>query len=167
MCCVLFVTWISVRVSTHEKNRDSALLFRVQGPVSGLALDWIHHLLYWSSTGSGSVHVGLLDGSAQRALVAGLEKPSAVAVDPVHRWVVDSRGSRLALGKVRVEVRRSPLTLWFLRLLFWAQSGSSPMIERAGLDGRDRKVLVTHLIRHPVALSLGTFASLAVLPAAA
>lgn len=88
MCCVLFVTWISVRVSMHEKNRDSALLFRVQGPVSGLALDWIHHLLYWSSTGSGSVHVGLLDGSAQRALVAGLEKPSAVAVDPLHRWVV-------------------------------------------------------------------------------
>eukprot|EP00066_Takifugu_rubripes_P024057 XP_011613323.1 PREDICTED: very low-density lipoprotein receptor-like [Takifugu rubripes] len=111
-------------VSTHENNRDSRLVLRVQGPVSGLAVDWIHHLLYWTSMGSGAVHVALLDGSAQRALVAGLEKPSAVAVDPLHR------------------------------LLFWAQSGSSPKIERAGLDGRDRKALVTHLMRHPVALSL-------------
>lgn len=100
LCALRF----SVRVSAHEKNRDSTLLFRVQGPVSGLALDWIHHLLYWSSTGSGSVHVGLLDGSAQRALVAGLEKPSAVAVDPLRRWVVavpaTTEGSRPALGKV-------------------------------------------------------------------
>lgn len=73
-------------VSTHENNQDSRLVLRVQGPVSGLAVDWIHHLLYWTSMGSGAVHVGLLDGSAQRVLVAGLEKPSAVAVDPLHRW---------------------------------------------------------------------------------
>lgn len=135
--------------------------------MSGLALDWIHHLLYWSSTGSGSVHVGLLDGSAQRALVAGLEKPSAVAVDPLHRWVAAVPVAMEGRGWRWGEVRRSLLTLWFLRLLFWAQSGSSPMIERAGLDGRDRRVLVTHLMRRPVALSLGTFASLTVLQAAA
>lgn len=70
----------------NEKKRDSLSVLRVQGPVSGLAVDWIHHLLYWTSMGSGSVHVGLLDGSAQRALVPGLQKPSAVAVDPLHRW---------------------------------------------------------------------------------
>uniref|UniRef100_H3CXH4 EGF-like domain-containing protein n=1 Tax=Tetraodon nigroviridis TaxID=99883 RepID=H3CXH4_TETNG len=112
------------RVSMNERNGDPLPALRVQGPVSGLAVDWIHRLLYWASAGSGSVHVGLLDGSAQRALVAGLQTPSAVAVDPLHR------------------------------LLFWAQSGDSPKIERSGLDGRDRKALVTHSIRHPVALSL-------------
>lgn len=74
------------RVSMKEKNRDSVSVFRGQGPMSGLAVDWIHRLLYWTSTGSGSVHVGLLDGSAQRALLTGLQEPSAVAVDPLHRW---------------------------------------------------------------------------------
>lgn len=85
MPCALF-TRVFDSVSTHKNNQDSRLVLRVEGPVSGLAVDWIHHLLYWTSMGSGAVHVGLLDGSAQRALVAGLEKPSAVAVDPLHRW---------------------------------------------------------------------------------
>lgn len=69
----------------QETHPDSTSVLRVQGPVSGLALDWIHQLLYWTSLGSDSVHVGLLDGSAQRPLVTGLEKPSAVAVDPLRR----------------------------------------------------------------------------------
>ena len=47
--------------------------------------------------------------------------------------------------------------LCFLRLLFWAQSGSFPKIERAGLDGRDTVALVTSSICNPVALSLGMF----------
>lgn len=67
-----------------EKQQDSVLVLRVEGTVSGLALDWIHQLLYWTSTKRGSVDVGLLDGSAQRPLLTGLDKPSAVAVDPLH-----------------------------------------------------------------------------------
>lgn len=50
----------------------------------------------------------------------------------------------------------------FLRLLFWAQCGSSSKIERASLDGQDRMALVTYLISHPVALSLGMFWNLTV-----
>lgn len=76
----------------NEPKRDSLALLRVQGPVSGLAVDWIHHLLYWTSTGSGSLHVGLLDGSARRALLTGLQQPSAVAVDPLHRWNIALAG---------------------------------------------------------------------------
>lgn len=79
---------ILCRVSMNEKNWDSLLVLTVQDQVSGLAVDWIHHLLYWTSMGSGAVHVGLLDGSAQRALVTELQKPSAVAVDPLHRWSI-------------------------------------------------------------------------------
>lgn len=45
----------------------------------------------------------------------------------------------------------------FIRLLFWAQCGSFPKIERAGLDGRDTVALVTSSIHCPVALSLGMF----------
>ncbi|KAK5907103.1 hypothetical protein CesoFtcFv8_004987 [Champsocephalus esox] len=110
------------RVSLDGNKKD--LVLKVEGSVSGLAVDWIHQLLYWTSMENGSVNVGLLDGSAQRPLITGLDRPSAVAVDP------------------------------FQGLLLWAQCGSSPQIERSSLQGRDRKPLVTSSIRFPVALSL-------------
>ncbi|XP_069558413.1 low-density lipoprotein receptor-like [Brachyistius frenatus] len=112
------------RISMDGKPQEAVLVLKVQGSVSGLAVDWIHQLLYWTSTDRGSVGVALLGGSAQHQLITGLDQPSAVAVDPL-------RG-----------------------LLFWAQCGSSPKIERAGLDGRERMALVTSSIRQPVALSL-------------
>ncbi|CAJ1060825.1 low-density lipoprotein receptor-like [Xyrichtys novacula] len=112
------------RVTLGEKQHDRALVLKGQGSVSGLAVDWIHQLLYWTSTESGSVNVGLLDGSHQHQLITGLDKPSAVAVHPLQG------------------------------MLFWAQSGSSPMIERSSLDGQNRTPLVSSSIRHPVALSL-------------
>lgn len=64
---------------------EPVLLLKVQGTVTGLALDWIHNLLYWTNAEGASLHVGLLDGSAQRTLITGLDRPSAVAVDPLHR----------------------------------------------------------------------------------
>ncbi|KAK5869748.1 hypothetical protein PBY51_024443 [Eleginops maclovinus] len=112
------------RVSLDGNTKDSVLVLKVEGSVSGLAVDWIHELLYWTSIESSSVNVGLLDGSAQRLLITGLDRPSAVAVDPLQG------------------------------LLLWAQCGSSPKIERASLGGRDRSTLVTSSIRCPVALSL-------------
>lgn len=82
---VPFSTWVFFRVSMDGKPQDSVLLLKVQGSVSGLAVDWIHQLLYWTNLESGSVSVGVLDGSTQRPLITGLYKPSAVAVDPLQR----------------------------------------------------------------------------------
>lgn len=78
---ILYVPFF--RASVDGKLQDSVLVLKVQGSVSGLAVDWIHQLLYWTSMESGSVNVGLLDGSTQRQLITGLDKPSAVAVDPL------------------------------------------------------------------------------------
>lgn len=64
---------------------EPVLLMQLGGTVTALALDWIHKLLYWTSAESAALHVGLLDGSAQRPLITGLDGPSAVAVDPLHR----------------------------------------------------------------------------------
>ncbi|KAM4629850.1 low-density lipoprotein receptor-like [Polymixia lowei] len=112
------------RVSMDGKPQEAVMVLKAQGSVSGLAVDWIHQLLYWTEVETGSVNVGLLDGSAQRLLIGGLDKPTAVAVEPL------------------------------LGLVFWAESGSSPKIERARLDGKDRMTLVTSAIRNPVAISL-------------
>ncbi|XP_054646782.1 low-density lipoprotein receptor-related protein 8-like [Dunckerocampus dactyliophorus] len=112
------------RVNLNEAETDAALVLDAASPVFGLTVDWIHHLLYWTSVESDSINVSLLDGSARRSLITGLDKPCALTVDPLHG------------------------------LLFWAECGSSPRIERASLDVQDRLTLVTSLIRHPVALSL-------------
>ncbi|XP_029988385.1 low-density lipoprotein receptor-like [Sphaeramia orbicularis] len=112
------------RTSLDEKLQDAVLVLKTRGSVSGLAVDWIHRLLYWTGPEGGAVEVGALDGSAQRVLVEGLDRPSAVAVDPLQG------------------------------MLFWAECGVSPRIERSGLDGQDRRTLVKSAIRKPVALSL-------------
>ncbi|KAF7202538.1 low-density lipoprotein receptor-related protein 8 isoform X1 [Nothobranchius furzeri] len=112
------------RISVNKKPHEAILVVRVQGLVSGLAIDWIHQLLYWTSSEEGSVNVALLDGSSQVQLITGLYDPSAVAVDPL-------RG-----------------------LLFWAQCGGSPKVEKSSLDGSSRADVVTSLIQQPVALTL-------------
>ncbi|XP_077574072.1 low-density lipoprotein receptor-like isoform X1 [Stigmatopora nigra] len=106
------------------KAQDATLLLKVPSPVSGLTVDWIHHLLYWTSLESDCITVSLLDGSVQRQLVTGLDSPCALTVDPLHG------------------------------LLFWAQCGNFPKIERANLDGQDTMTLVTSLLQHPIALTL-------------
>lgn len=75
-----------LRVSLDGKPQEPVLVLKVQGSVSGLAGDWVNRLLYWTSMESGSVNVGLLDSLEQRQLIAGLEKPSGVAVDPLQGY---------------------------------------------------------------------------------
>ncbi|KAJ0032574.1 hypothetical protein NQD34_002655, partial [Periophthalmus magnuspinnatus] len=113
------------RLSFDGKQLDAQQDFKVPSSVSGLAVDWLHTLLYWSSAESGSVHVGLLDGSVQRPLLTGLDKPCAVAVHPPQG------------------------------VIFWAECGNNPKIEKSSLDGQYQKTLVSTLIHNPVALCLG------------
>lgn len=112
------------RFSVDGNSEDAELVLKASSPISGLALDWIHGLLYWSSAEAGSLHVSLLDGSVQRPLLTGLDKPCAVAVDPTQG------------------------------LLFWAECGHNPKIVKSSLDGWHLKTLVSTLIHRPVALSL-------------
>uniref|UniRef100_A0A8C6T432 Very low-density lipoprotein receptor n=1 Tax=Neogobius melanostomus TaxID=47308 RepID=A0A8C6T432_9GOBI len=112
------------RFPVDGKPQDAQLVLEASSPISGLAVDWIHGLLYWPSADAGSIQVSLLDGSVQQYLLTGLDKPCAVAVDPTQG------------------------------VLFWAECGKNPKIVKSSLDGRSRKTLVSTLIHRPVALSL-------------
>lgn len=90
MCCLGFLFSLLhcffFRISLDRKPQEAVLVLKVQDSVTSMAVDWIHQLLYWTSIEMGWVSVAFLDGSAHRRLIAGLDKPSAVAVDPLRGY---------------------------------------------------------------------------------
>lgn len=117
----------------------------------------------WLWTGSTTFFTGPAWGAARFTLACWMVQLSARWSQGCRNllpwpWIL-STGGTLEFREISTlkNAKGWTLTLWFLRLLFWAQSGDSPKIERSGLDGRDRKALVTHFIRQPVALGLGRF----------
>jgi len=79
---------------------------------SGVAIDWVHNLLFWTDSGTRRVEVATLDGSVRAVLAASdLDKPRAIAVHP---------------GEA---------------LVFWTDWGPNPKIESCTMDGSDRKVI--------------------------
>ncbi|XP_056585509.1 low-density lipoprotein receptor-related protein 8-like [Triplophysa dalaica] len=112
------------RISVDSSDHTHSELIKASTGILGLAVDELHEHLYWVSTSTHGLHVVSFNGSDQKQIISGLSRPTAVAVQPLKGH------------------------------LFWADSGTSPRIERARLDGHQRIVLITSSIYHPVALSL-------------
>ncbi|XP_063057142.1 very low-density lipoprotein receptor-like [Engraulis encrasicolus] len=112
------------RTTLEGNRRQTEAILRSHGTILGLAVDWLHHLLYWTNANSHSLNVASLDGAQKRVLVGGLSKPTGVAVEPLEG------------------------------LLFWADAGTKPRIERSSLDGRGRTALVTSALQVPVAIAV-------------
>ncbi|CAD5211098.1 unnamed protein product [Bursaphelenchus okinawaensis] len=105
---------------------DSVLVGdEIQTP-DGLAVDWIHGLLFWTDTGLDRISVLDLTTRKRKVIIdKGLDEPRAIAVDP-------SAG-----------------------LIFWTDWGSHARIERAGMNGEDRlEVLTGSTVRWPNGLAL-------------
>ncbi|XP_012280055.1 low-density lipoprotein receptor-related protein 6 [Orussus abietinus] len=84
----------------------------------GLAVDWIAHNLYWSDTGTRRIEVVRLEGCCRKVLVwQDLVEPRCLALDP-------ERGH-----------------------MYWTEWGNSGSIERAGLDGSRRAVILSDIGR--------------------
>ncbi|CAD5215557.1 unnamed protein product [Bursaphelenchus xylophilus] len=97
----------------------------IQTP-DGLAVDWIHGLLFWTDTGLDRISVLDLVSRKRKVIIdQGLDEPRAIAVDP-------SAG-----------------------LIFWTDWGNHARIERAGMNGEDRmEVLTGSTVRWPNGLAL-------------
>lgn len=55
---------------------------------SGIAIDWIHELLYWTDSGTRRVEVSAMDGSHRTILASTkLDKPRAIVVHPGESYV--------------------------------------------------------------------------------
>ncbi|VVD03450.1 unnamed protein product, partial [Leptidea sinapis] len=91
---------------------------------NGLAVDWIANNLYWTDNEYKVVEVAKLDGSCRKVLLTGLSEPRSVALFPAKGY------------------------------LYWSDWGEHPSIERAALDGTQRKMIVDHDLGFPNGLTI-------------
>ncbi|XP_019645494.1 PREDICTED: very low-density lipoprotein receptor-like [Branchiostoma belcheri] len=91
----------------------------------GVAVDWIHHKMYWTDTGTNTISVSRLDGNLRKTLFAtDLDEPRALALDPTEGF------------------------------MYWSDWGQPAKIERAGMNGFFRETLVQTGIEWPNGLTL-------------
>lgn len=113
------------KLDGSEKDSPTHLVTGIQGG-GGVALDWIHRTMYWTSSHSHSILQADLDGTNQQTFLSlGSLVPGALVVDPVAE------------------------------LIFWTDvSVSKPKIERAFLNGTGRRLIADSMLKVPFSLTL-------------
>ncbi|CAH1130397.1 unnamed protein product [Ceutorhynchus assimilis] len=112
------------RASVNGSSITTIINSGLESP-GGIAVDWIHNLLFWTDSGTKRVEVANLDGT-HRAIIAAneLDKPRAIVVHP---------------GEA---------------LVFWTDWGPNPKIERAEMDGSNRKSIITESVFWPNGITI-------------
>ncbi|XP_071957146.1 low-density lipoprotein receptor-related protein 2-like [Antedon mediterranea] len=83
------------------------------GTVKGIAVDYLSQTLYWTDSSNNHVMTSSYDGQYRYVLLdSDVVQPTSIEVDPIQRYI------------------------------FWVEVGLSKHIERAGLDGSNRKIIV-------------------------
>ncbi|XP_053206741.1 low-density lipoprotein receptor-related protein 4-like [Panonychus citri] len=96
---------------------------------SGLSVDWIGHNVYWSDSGRNTIEVALYDGGIRSVVIwSGLDRPRDVVVDSM------------------------------VSLMFWIhREGTNSKIEKSGMDGGERKVILSHNLTWPHGMTLDLY----------
>ncbi|XP_074881208.1 low-density lipoprotein receptor isoform X2 [Buteo buteo] len=108
-----------------DGSRHAAVVGTGLGAPDGVALDWVHHNIYWTDSRLGTVSVADGSGARRRTLVREPgAKPRAIAVDPLRGY------------------------------MYWTDWGASAKIAKGGLNGADQFPLVTEGIEWPNGITL-------------
>ena len=136
----------------------------------GIAIDWIHDLLYWTDTGMNTVMVSNLDGSKRATVVStDLDEPRGIALDPKngYMYITDWGSDNPKIERIAMDgSSRQIITddvIWPNSIsidyvdgrIFWID-GKKHMIQSADLDGSNLRTVVHNAVQvaHPFALSV-------------
>ncbi|XP_056258757.1 low-density lipoprotein receptor-related protein 2-like [Seriola aureovittata] len=147
------------------------LLSSSSRPVFSLDYHWAQHRVYWLSPDYQSIRWTDIENSNNKGTLIKGVKSDFIAVDWVGKnlyWVDGLVGQILAVKLSDATVRsqeytvvlgedlEQPSSLVLLPhrgLMLWSEIGSTPQIERAGMDGSKRKVVVSRALSWPVSLA--------------
>ncbi|KAB0389160.1 hypothetical protein E2I00_009171, partial [Balaenoptera physalus] len=131
---------------------------------AGLAIDWVTNKLYWTDAGTDRIEVANTDGSMRTVLIwENLDRPRDIVVEPM--------GGRIDIRMVSLDIPYFadvvvPINITMKNTiaigvdpqeglyLFWTDWGHIAKIERANLDGSERKVLINTDLGWPNGLTL-------------
>ncbi|XP_040013370.1 low-density lipoprotein receptor-related protein 2-like isoform X2 [Xiphias gladius] len=147
------------------------LLYSASRPVFSLDYHWAQHRVYWLSPDYQSIRWADMRNSNNKGTLIKGVKSDFIAVDWVGKnlyWVDGLVGQILAVKLSDATVRsqdytvvlgedlEQPSSLVLLPhrgLMLWSEIGSTPQIERSGMDGSKRKVVVSRSLSWPVSLA--------------
>ncbi|KAM6984683.1 vitellogenin receptor [Aplochiton taeniatus] len=154
------------------RSSSLRLLSSSTRPVFTLDYHWLQRRVYWLSPEHQSILWTATDDSRRVGRLLKGVKTDSIAVDWVGGnlyWVDGLAGQILAvrLGDTTVSPKNytvvldedleQPHSLVLLPdrgLMLWSEIGSEPQIERSGMDGSRRKVLVSRSLNWPVSLAV-------------
>uniref|UniRef100_A0A2P2HWY1 Lipoprotein receptor 2A n=1 Tax=Hirondellea gigas TaxID=1518452 RepID=A0A2P2HWY1_9CRUS len=103
------------RADMSNTRRREIVVAEEEVSADGIAVDWIHSLIYYTDTRHFAVKLVSWDHKFTKTLVTeNIGHPRAIAVSPMSGYV------------------------------YWSDWGNEPKIERAGLDGSHREAIVKH-----------------------
>lgn len=155
-------------VSINGNSEKIVLILDTDSVPDGIAVDAKSRLIFYTDTGKDKIYVVTLDGSASVEIInTGLEEPRAIIADPNKArlyWTDWGKIAKIEMsnydGSNRQVIVNSALK-WpnaiavddKASIIYWADAGTN-RIEKANLDGSNRRILHADIRAHYFGLTL-------------